>query len=178
MKIPSIQEQELAKSLARHWYWWGAALLVGLALLNIAQLLLVRIPQRDTLRSSVVTAEADREQQQRAGAAAAAALKSLPAQDRSGEFLAALLRESVKARVDARDIEVQPNADSKTPVFQVRVAAKLVGGYADLKRTIANALEYEPSAALDSVAISRLPETQGIEAQVKWTVYSRSAGGP
>lgn len=169
---------ELAKRIGGLWYWEVATVLAGVTLWTAFKLLAVTLTERNMLLSSLVGIRATEQRARVAGRDAVAVLQSLPGGGRPNAFLSSLLREAIKTNVELRDIAVMPPAESvERPLQQLKVSAKLVGTYSDVKQTVANAMRAEPSTALDSIAMNRMPQGQGVEALMQWSVYYRIAGG-
>lgn len=164
--------------LAKQWHWGLTGVIASTTLLMATRLVVLAAPERTSLQSSIADFHAIEQRTEVSSQDAAVILRSLPEAGHANVFLSSLLREAIKANVELRDIEVlSPADDARGLLEQLKVSAKLVGTYSDVKQAAAEAMRGEPSSALDSLTITRMPQGQTVEALMQWSVYHKSAGG-
>ena len=101
-----------------------------------------------------------------------------PAAERQ-QRLADLLEMGVRAGLAGNRTEHRLTVDAASGLERLRISMPVTGGYAQLRRFIGAALQHDPALSLDSLNLRRAtPQSAEIEADLVWSLHSRSEGAP
>lgn len=99
-----------------------------------------------------------------------------PAAERQ-QRLADLLEMSLRAGLAGSRTEHRLTVDAASGLERLRISMPVTGGYAQLRQFISAALQHDPALSLDSLKLRRAsPQSAEIEADLVWSLHSRSEG--
>ncbi len=156
--------------------------LVGISLLLAAALFLFSTHLKvagevEALRADLVAA-----QRQAPTAAAdkvadpASAMRALPARTEMPAILRQLFNKATQARLAVETAKYEINATSSSGVVRYQIAFPVTGPYSQIRAFIDATLATMPAVALTELVLERKSIADGnVEAQIRMTVYTRSA---
>ncbi len=156
--------------------------LVGIALLLAAALFLFSTHLEVAAEVEVLRADLAAAQQQARTAAAdevadpATAMRALPARTDMPAMLRQLFDEATRARLAVDTAKYEVDATRSGGVVRYRIAFPVTGPYPQIRAFIDATLATMPAVALSDLVLERRTIADGnVEAQIRMTVYTRSA---
>lgn len=178
-----------ARALSNRWRWWvrshlgwpglaGVVLLIAAAVLAVFVRPSLQAQQRALLQSYV--ARLDQTVQVRAGDEQAQAARdprdlmweALPTVAERGAVIARFI-ENVEAGSTLVERATYENETVAPGLVRTRVTVPVRGSYTAQRELVARVLNALPHAALDSVQMERTPDTDSLNAQVRFSLFFR-----